>query len=78
MSKFYQSVLIPIEENEVLKSVYPERIANQLTLDERLPNNECYDCKGTEWIILPKESPTTRDTGKPYIQCMNCGSFTHL
>ena len=53
MSKFYQSVLIPIEENEVLKSVYPERIANQLTLDERLPNCECYDCKGTEWIILP-------------------------
>ena len=78
MSKFYQSVLVPIEENEVLKSVYPERIANQLTLEERLPNGECFDCKGTEWIILPKESPTTRDTGKPYIQCMNCGSFTHL
>jgi len=33
MAKFYQSVLIPIEENEVLKSVYPQRIANQLTLD---------------------------------------------
>jgi len=78
MPKFYQSILVPIEENEVLKSVYPERIANQLTLDERLPNYECYDCKGTEWIILPKESPTTRDSGKPYIQCMNCGSFTHL
>ena len=78
MPKFYQSVLVPIEENEVLKSVYPERIANQLTLDERLPNCECYYCKGTDWIILPKESPTTKDSGKPYIQCMNCGYFTHL
>ena len=41
-------------------------------------NCECYDCKGIEWIILPKESPYTKDSGKPYIQCMNCGSFTHL
>ena len=79
MSKFYQSVLVEIPEADALKSVYPERIANQLTLDERLPNNcECYDCKGTEWIILPKESPTIKDSGKPYIQCMGCGSFTHL
>lgn len=78
MSKFYQSVLVEIRQDDVLKSVYPERIANQLTLDERLPNGECYECKGNEWIILPKENPYTRDSGKPYIQCMGCGSFTHL
>lgn len=78
MAKFYQTILIPIEQEEVLKSVYPERIASQLTLQERLPNCECYECKGRDWIILSKENPYVKDSGKPYIQCMSCGAFTHL
>jgi hypothetical protein len=78
MSKFYKSVLIEIPENQVISEVYPERIAKQLTLEERLPNCECEECKGTEWIILPKESQTTKGSGKPYIECMKCGYLTHL
>jgi hypothetical protein len=78
MPTFYKSVLVEIPEHQVLGEVYPERIANQLTLQERLPNCECEDCKEKNWIILPKESPYTRDSGKPYIQCMNCGYLTHL
>lgn len=76
--KFYQSVLQPIDNADVLKAVYPERIANQLTLEERLPEGKCEDCGGKEWIILPKESAIVRGSGKPYIQCLNCGYHTHL
>lgn len=76
--KFYYTQLIPIEPENVLKAVYPERIANQLTLEERLPNGSCEDCGGKEWIILPKESAIVRESGKPYIQCKSCGYHTHL
>jgi len=76
--KFYQTVLKPVETENVLKTVYPLHIARQLTLEERLPKGECEDCGGKEWIILPKESALVREGGKPYIECMNCGNRTHL
>lgn len=78
MAKFYKSVLTFVPENEVLNEVYPTRIAKQLTLDERLPNGLCEMCNGDEWIILSKESSIVKESGKPYIECMNCGSITHL
>ena len=76
--KFYQSVLEPVETENVLLTVYPLRIAQQLTLEERLPEGKCEDCGGKEWIILPKESAIVRQSEKPYIQCINCGYHTHL
>lgn len=76
--KFYQAVLEPVEAENVLMTVYPLRIASQLTLEERLPNGQCEDCGGKEWIILPKESAIVRESGKPYIECRNCGYHTHL
>lgn len=78
MAQFYKTVLVPIAESEVLKTVYPEWLANQLTLEGRLPKCECEDCKGTDWIIRPKESVAVKESGKPYIECMNCGYVTHL
>lgn len=76
--KFFHSVLVPVEAENVLLTVYPLRIAGQLTLEERLPGGTCEDCGGNEWIILPSESALVRESGKPYIQCKNCGYHTHL
>ena len=74
---FYKMVLVPIEENNVLAEVYPPRIASQLTMEERLPNCECEDCKGKDWVIYPKEMNYSRGE-KPYIECLKCGYITHL
>lgn len=75
---FYKSVLQPVNNADVLRAVYPQRIADQLTLEERLPGGSCEDCGGKEWLILPKESAIVRESGKPYIECMKCGCHTHL
>ncbi len=76
--KFYQSVLQPVEPENVLMTVYPLRIAQQLALEERLPEGRCEDCGGKEWIILSSESAIVRESGKPYIECVKCGYHTHL
>lgn len=74
--KFYQAVLKPVKD--VIKHVYP-KYHKEMTLEERLPNNaRCEDCGKNEWILLPKESITVRESGKQYIECMNCGYHTHL
>lgn len=75
---FFKSVLQPVENSEVLRTVYPQRIADQMTLEERLPGGKCEDCRGTEWIILPADSAIVRESGKPYIECKGCGYHTHL
>lgn len=77
-AKFYQAVLVPLEPEQVIASVYPQRVASQITLEERLPDCKCQSCGGKEWIILPKESSLVREGGKPYIECIKCGNFTHL
>lgn len=76
--KFYLSVLEPVEAEQVLMTVYPLHIAQQLTLEERLPEGACVDCGGKEWIILPKDCAAVREGGKPYIECKGCGYHTHL
>lgn len=76
--KFYETILKEVKPEDVLKTVYPERIAIQLTLEERLPEGKCTDCGKDEWIILPKESSMVSQGGKPYIECINCGHVTHL
>lgn len=76
--KFYLAKLEPVEPENVLMNVYPLRIAEQLTLQERLPDGVCEDCGGKEWMILPRQSALVRESGKPYVECLRCGYHTHL
>jgi hypothetical protein len=79
MAKFYQAVLKEVKGN-VLDHVYPYfKGKGQLTMEERLGNPEgnCV-CGGSEWIILPNECVAVSQGGKPYIECMVCGEWTHL
>lgn len=78
--KFYQAVLKPIKGN-VLDHVYPHlKGANQLTMTERMGSEEarCSECGNNEWILLADDSCAVREGGKPYMECMNCGTLTHL
>lgn len=78
MAEFYQSVLVKVEEQDVISKVYPPRVAQHTTLRERLGDCKCTECQGTKWMILPKESSMVRESGKPYIECLECGNITHL
>ena len=78
--KFYQAVLKPIKGN-VLDHVYPQyKGKNQLTMTERMGSEEakCGECGNNEWILLADDSCAVREGGKPYMECMNCGTLTHL
>jgi hypothetical protein len=78
--KFYQAVLVKVEGN-VLDNVYPHlKGKNQMTMTERMGSEEakCPDCSNNEWFLLPDDSVTVREGGKPYIECLNCGYQTHL
>ena len=78
--KFYQAVLKPIKGN-VLDHVYPHlKGVNQLTMTERMGSEEakCGECGNNEWILLADDSCAVREGGKPYMECMNCGTLTHL
>lgn len=78
--KFYQAILKPIKGN-VLDYVYPHLVGNeQMTMTERMGNEQasCPDCNKNEWILLPNESVSVRQGGKPYIECIECGYLTHL
>jgi hypothetical protein len=78
--KFYKAVLVKIKGN-VLDEVYPQLIGNnQLTMTERMGSEEakCSECSNNEWWLLPDDSVSVREGGKPYIECLNCGSTTHL
>lgn len=61
------------------------------TMEERLGDAECPNCpketeewglekqeKHTRWMLLPEESASVTQGGKPYIQCLDCGYITHL
>jgi hypothetical protein len=78
--KFFQAVLQPIKGN-VLDHVYPHlKGKNQLTMTERMGSEEakCGECSNNEWILLAGDSCAVREGGKPYMECMNCGTITHL
>jgi hypothetical protein len=78
---FYQAVLKKVKGN-VLDHVYPrfKGTDEQMTLAERLGNEEgcCSECGGNEWMLLANESVAVKQGGKPYIECLTCGSTTHL
>jgi hypothetical protein len=77
--KFYKAELIEIEGN-VLDMVYPYLKDEQLTMEERMGSEEakCPSCSNNEWWLLPDDSVSVREGGKPYIECLNCGLQTHL
>ena len=79
--RFFQAVLQEVEGN-VLDHVYPhlKGSPNQMTIAERMGNKEgtCPECGCNSWIILPKESSAVSQGGKPYIECMECGTNSHL
>lgn len=77
--KFYKAELIEIEGN-VLDMVYPYLKDEQLTMEERMGSKEakCPSCSNNEWWLLPDDSVSVREGGKPYIECLNCGLQTHL
>lgn len=77
--KFYRAELKEIKGN-VLDEVYPEFEEGSFTLTERMGSEQasCPDCKGNHWWLLPADSVAVRDSGKQYIECLNCGFHTHL
>jgi Zn ribbon nucleic-acid-binding protein len=76
--KFYKAALIEIKDN-ILDRVYPH-LKGQITMTERMGSEEakCPECSNNEWWLLPDDSVTVREGGKPYIECLNCGHQTHL
>ena len=72
--KFYQAVLKPLTEEEVLKET------NGIPIADRMEDEEatCWHCGSNEWWLLPKESAAVKEGGKPYCECLNCGQQTHL
>ena len=77
---FYQAVLKKVSGN-IFEHVYPhiENAAKEFDLDERLGNGGCCsECGGNKWMLLAKESVAVTQGGKPYIECLDCGSTTHL
>ncbi len=72
--KFYQAKLKKLNHDDVMK------LTCGLSLTERMGSElaKCPECKKNNWIVLPVESPIRKQSGKPYIECMNCGYMTHL
>jgi len=79
--KFYQAILQEVKGN-VLEYVYPQLKGGRYmpTMTERMgdENATCPECSKNEWMILAKETASVREGGKSYIECINCGYFTHL
>jgi DNA-directed RNA polymerase subunit RPC12/RpoP len=77
--KFYQTALAEIKGN-VLDEVYSEYEEGSFTLTERMGSEEarCSECSNNEWWLLPADSCAVRESGKQYIECLNCGYQTHL
>jgi hypothetical protein len=76
--KFFKSVLIPMDEEELIAITKGVSIAERLSNDNGInPNAECPDCKQNKWMLYPKEINDTLG-GKPYIECLTCGYITHL
>jgi predicted RNA-binding Zn-ribbon protein involved in translation (DUF1610 family) len=76
--KFFKTKLVEINGN-VLDKVYPYH-KGKITMTERMGSEEanCPECGNNEWWLLPNDSASVREGGKPYIECLNCGHQTHL
>jgi hypothetical protein len=77
---FYKAVLKKVKGN-VFDKVYPHLSgAEQVTMKERLGNEHgcCSECGHNEWMLLADQSVAVKQGGKPYMECLTCGSQTHL
>ena len=72
--KFYQAILQPLNEAEVLKLTKGQSLTDRMGS----PEARCPDCGKNEWWILPAMGAAIRIGGKPYCECLNCGYTTHL
>ena len=73
--EFFVAVLKPVKD--VIKHVYPKH-HKEITLNDRLGNGCCEQCGGGKWWLLPKEAVSVKDSGKQWIECLECGFNTHL
>lgn len=75
--RFFQAVLKEVK-GDVLEHIYGKN--HKMTIAERLGNAQgnCPECDSNSWIILAEESCARVEGGKPYIECMNCGTSSHL
>lgn len=76
-ARFFQAVLKEVK-GDVLEHVYGKN--HNMTITERMGNKNgtCPECGCNSWILLPKESSAVSQGGKPYIECMECGTSSHL
>ena len=72
--KFYQAVLQPLGEKQVMTLTKGQSLTDRMGSEEA----NCPDCGKNEWWLMPKEGAAVRQGGKPYIECLNCGYSTHL
>ena len=72
--KFYQAVLQPLGEKQVMTITKGQSLTDRMGT----PEANCPDCGKNEWWLMPKEGAAVRQGGKPYIECLNCGYSTHL
>lgn len=71
--KFFQAVLVPLTEAEVLEQT------NGIPIDERMGKDaKCPECGRNKWWLLPRASVAVKEGGKPYCECLGCGFQTHL
>ena len=75
--RFFQAVLKEVK-GDVLKHIYGKN--HKMTIAERMGNAQgtCPECGCNSWIILAEESCARVEGGKPYIECMECGTSSHL
>ena len=72
--KFYQAVLVPLEEKQVMTLTKGQSLTDRLGSEDAT----CIVCGKNEWWLLPKESIAVREGGKVYCECLGCGYQTHL
>lgn len=85
-SATFYKIKLELVQGDIIKEAYPELnsyLRQQITLDERLPNNgdveaACVECGENEWVLYSPEMSAVRDGGKPYCECKKCGFVTHL
>ena len=75
--RFFQAVLKEVK-GDVLEHIYGKN--HKMNIAERMGNESgnCPECRCNSWLILAEKSCARVEGGKPYIECMNCGTSSHL
>jgi len=72
---FYQAVLTKLENEDILRQTKGISIADRMDGD---PEAKCPKCGQNHWWLLPLQGAVRRESGKPYMECLNCGYIIHL